>query len=221
VTIQIITLCLVLLMSNEIARRALNFTLWLHFILSGVAALSVSPGKARVDSLLVSNGLANTRVAAKKLLAAGVVTTNCGAVITKASKMLACDARLTILEPATADELTAVSAGVPTAGSDGSGGGSSLGSGVSEALTSGAAPDDDTSIDLLATSVEAYVAKPERPQTAAARSALRGGAARASRLANHLEVANPATASEKLRTGGGRHHAAKRYSKKNKRGTAV
>ena len=205
--------------------------MWLHFVLSGVAALSASPGMARVDSLLVSNGLVKNRAAAKRALAAGVVTTNCGAVITKASKTLACDARL-IMAPSSTAGPTGESGG--GGGSMSSGAGSS--SGVSDAVTStldnsmssGAGSSSSVSealtsaldsSELLAPSVEAF-AKPERPQTAAARSALRGGAARAARLANQLEEVKPMTQSEILRKGGGRHHPAKHFSKKNKRGTA-
>ena len=172
---------------------------------------NVAPqGMVRVDALLVSSGLVSNRATAKKLLEQGLVTTKSGKVVKKASKMLSEDATLHVNEPAPEEAVDASS--IDDSDSKGS---DSKGIGVGSLQA-----DYSALLDELGRDATTFVPKPSRPQTSAARTALRQAGVRAARGPD-VEEALPAVAKPSLRKGTGNHHAARRFSKKNKRGTAV
>ena len=183
---------------------------------------AVPAGMMRVDALLVTSGLVSNRAKAKQLLQQGVVTTRCGSVVTKASKLLSADAKLTIITTAGEESstTTTTSTATSTATSRSDGGDNSDLQGSSSSSSSSITNEPSMMNAPIKDLVTSFIPKPNRTETAAARSAFRGAAARAAHKSSDDFISEPTT-SQKLRTGGGRHHPAKRYSKKNKRGTAV
>jgi hypothetical protein len=188
-------------------------------VASGCAGTSI-----RVDALLVQRGLFPSRAAAKAAIADGLVMTRSGAVVKKASVLLAPDARLAVRASGDSDEPTMppelaitdsellrdMDAPRPSPISSATQGNMKLTKAGEEALLAEEGPP---------------ITKPKRQQTAAARAASRRNARSTTvshaRLVHGVDVTNANGLQGRSKGTDPSAPKHKRYSKKNKRGTAL